>query len=296
MPPKQEPVQDSSKAHLDRALQLAEESKQIGVNTIIKLDEQTEQMRRVQADAQDTEHIIKGNRGVVKDMRRNWMVRLCCYNRSDIVPDDVGWSHRETPEEQARVKKMIKLDKRRRQMRRVRKKEEAKQIANGENPASKTQEKKSSWKFWQKSKPQDSDDSDLSDISEDSEDEPSAPAKSRILPSFKAPQTASNKFSTGTDDIEYPDEDTALDQLHNTVQDLKVIALQISETSNQQTEMLGSISQQVIQNQDHLDRNNKLIGKLGRRAKEDGDDGILNAQDKLAIMGVKSALNAKFNQ
>jgi hypothetical protein len=74
-----------------------------------------------------------------------------------------------------------------------------------------------------------------------------------------------------------------------------VIALQISDTSNQQTAMLGTISDQVNTNQEQLDKNNALIGKLGRRAKEDGDDGVLNAQDRLAIMGVQSAIKSRMN-
>ena len=291
MPPKSQEALESSRTHLARSLQLAEESKQIGVNTIIKLDGQSEQMKRIKADAEDTEHIVKGNRGVVKDMRRNWVVRLCCYNRSDIVPDDVNWDNRGSPEEQIRVKKMIKLDKRRRQMRRIQRKKEAKEGEQGES-AAQGSSKSSSWKFWKK-KTSDDDDSDLSDISEESDAEPVQKQKGGILPSRPAAQVASAQFSNGSDDIIFPDEDTALDQLHNTVQDLKVIAMQISETANQQTQQLGAISEQVNKNQSQLDRNNALIGKLGRTAKDDGDDGILSAQDKLAIMGVKSAISAK---
>lgn len=279
---------ESSRTHLERSLKLAEESKQIGVNTLVKLDEQTEQMRRIHADAGDTEHIIKGNRGVVKDMRRSWIVRLCCYNRTDILPDDVDWSRRNTPEERMRVKKMIKLDKRRRKIRRLQRKKEKPVGGDGQDitneaPAS---AHKSSWKFWKKSS--DSDDfSDLSDVSEeDSELEtaikqqaPKVSIKSSLIPDVGK--------------IEITDEESGLDQLHNTVQDLKVIALQISETSKQHTAMIGSVSEQVNKNQDQLDRNNMLIGKLGKRAKDDGDDGILSAQDRLAIMGVKSAFNAR---
>jgi hypothetical protein len=281
---------ESSRVHLERSLKLAEESKQIGVNTLVKLDEQTEQMRRIHADAEDTEHIIKGNRGVVKDMRRSWIVRLCCYNRTDILPDDVEWSRRDTPEERMRVKKMIKLDKRRRKIRRLQRKKDKQVDGDGvditnEAPAS---VHKSSWKFWKKSS--DSDDfSDLSDVSEeDSELEtaikqqaPKVSIKSSLIPDVGK--------------IEITDEESGLDQLHNTVQDLKVIALQISETSKQHTAMIGSVSEQVNKNQDQLDRNNMLIGKLGKRAKDDGDDGILSAQDRLAIMGVKSAFNARMN-
>ena len=292
MPPKEQIAPESAKAHLARSLKLAEESKQVGVATLIKLDEQTEQLRRVQVDAEDTEHIIKGNRGVVKDMRRNWLIRLCCYNRTDILPDDVTWDRRDTPEEQARVKKMIKLDRRRRQLRRMTKKKDGTPGAEGEDEQAKTQAK-SSWKFWKSNNG--SDDSDLSDISEDSGEDEGA-NKAAILPKRPVPKiVASNVVSSPDDLLAFPDEDTALDHLENTVQDLKIIAMQISETSTQQTALMGGISNQVNRNQEHLERNNKLIGKLGRRAKEDGDDGVLNAQDKLAIMGVKSAFNAKFN-
>ena len=281
---------ESSRTHLERSLKLAEESKQIGVNTLVKLDEQTEQMRRIHADAEDTEHIIRGNRGVVKDMKRSWIVRLCCYNRTDIMPDDVEWSHRDTPEERMRVKKMIKLDKRRRKIRRLQRKKDKQAGGDAEeltNDAS-SSSRRGSWKFWKKAS--DSDDfSDLSDVSEeDSEFEtaikqqaPKIVVKSSLIPDVGK--------------IEITDEESGLDQLHNTVQDLKVIALQISETSQQHTAMIGSISDQVNKNQDQLDKNNMLIGKLGKRAKDDGDDGILSAQDRLAIMGVKSALNARMN-
>lgn len=282
-------VRETSRTHLERSLKLAGESKQIGVNTLIKLDEQGEQLKRISADAQDTEYIIKGNRGVVKDMRRNWIVRLCCYNRSDIVPDDVSWDRRDTPEEQARVKKMIKLDKRRRMMRRKKKTD-----GNAGAEESNANAKQSSWKFWKKSKPAEADE-DLSDISEGS-DEDDGEKAAPLKPSVPAPKLSKYLDSNATDSIVYPeDEDTALDQLHGTVQDLKIVALQISETSKAQTEHLAGISAQVNKNQDQLDRNNKLIGKLGRRVKDDGDDGILSAQDKLAIMGVKSAFSAKFN-
>lgn len=269
---------------LARSMKLAEESKQIGVNTLVKLDEQTEQMRRVQGDAEDTEHIIKGNRGVVKDMRRSWMVRLCCYNRSDIAPDDVDWSRRDDPEERMKVKKMIKLDKRRRRMRRLRKKtdKDGKEIEE-EEPVP----KKSGWAFWRRSSA-DSDDSDLSDISEDDEVHPEAAAAAS-----KVPKVNTKKLIPEVKDFEIENEEDALDQLHSTVQDMKLIALQISETAKQQTHMLGSVTEQVNTNQAQLDRNNKLIGKLGRRAKEDGDDGVLSAQDRLAIMGVKSAFSSR---
>lgn len=266
---------DTSQTHLARSLKLAEESKQVGVNTLIKLDEQTEQLRRVQGDAEDTEHIIKGNRGVVKDMRRNWMVRLCCYNRSDVLPGDVAWDNREGPEEQARVKKMIKLDKRRRRLRR---RSAAQKEEDGtEKPPT------SSWKFWRRGS-MDSDSSDLSDIPED------AAAPTRILPKISAPQQL-----TESDMVNFPDEDTALDQLSGVVQDLKVIAMQISETSQQHMVMLEGVTTQVNTNQIHLDKNQKLVGKLGKRAKDDGDNGMLSAQDKLAIMGVKSAISSKMN-
>ena len=285
MPTPANEVSESSRSHLDRSIKLAEESKQIGVNTLIKLDEQGEQMKRISADAEDTEYIIKGNRGVVKDMRRNWVVRLCCYNRSDIMPDDISWDRRDTPEEQARVKKMIKLDKRRRMLRRRKKAEEPSAPAGG---------KQSSWKFWKRSK-NDASDEDLSDISEGSEgdeEEVVTPPKATL----PVPKVSKFLDSNATDSIVYPeDEDTALDQLHGTIQDLKIVALQISETSRVQTETLAGISTQVNKNQDQLDKNNKLIGKLGRRVKDDGDNGMLSAQDRLAIMGVQSAITSKFN-
>ena len=285
MPTPANEVSESSRSHLDRSIKLAEESKQIGVNTLIKLDEQGEQMKRISADAEDTEYIIKGNRGVVKDMRRNWVVRLCCYNRSDIMPDDISWDRRDTPEEQARVKKMIKLDKRRRMLRRRKKAEEPSAPAGG---------KQSSWKFWKRSK-NDASDEDLSDISEGSEgdEEEVVTPPNATLP---VPKVSKFLDSNATDSIVYPeDEDTALDQLHGTIQDLKIVALQISETSRAQTETLAGISTQVNKNQDQLDKNNKLIGKLGRRVKDDGDNGMLSAQDRLAIMGVQSAITSKFN-
>lgn len=285
MPTPANEVSESSRSHLDRSIKLAEESKQIGVNTLIKLDEQGEQMKRISADAEDTEYIIKGNRGVVKDMRRNWVVRLCCYNRSDIMPDDISWDRRDTPEEQARVKKMIKLDKRRRMLRRRKKAEDPSAPAGG---------KQSSWKFWKRSK-NDASDEDLSDISEGSEgdeEEVVTPPKATL----PVPKVSKFLDSNATDSIVYPeDEDTALDQLHGTIQDLKIVALQISETSRAQTETLAGISTQVNKNQDQLDKNNKLIGKLGRRVKDDGDNGMLSAQDRLAIMGVQSAITSKFN-
>lgn len=290
--PKEVVEPESSKAVLQRTLKLAEESKQIGINTLVKLDEQTEQMRRVKGDAEDTEHIIKGNRGVVKDMRRSWIVRLCCYNRADILPDDPNWSNRDTPEEQMRVKKMITLDKRRRRLRRNRNKKEGAAGAEGAEASAATK-KNSSWKFWNKRITSD-DSSDLSDLSEDDEleeeEEPSPmKAAARLVPKV------SDKLIPDVGPIEIEDEESGLDQLRNTIQDMKVIALQISETSAQQTAVLGSISEQVNKNQAQLDRNNALIGKLGKRAKADGDDGILSAQDRLAIMGVKSALSARMN-
>jgi hypothetical protein len=287
--PKETVEVESSKTVLQRTLKLAEESKQVGINTLVKLDEQTEQMRRVKADAEDTEQIIKGNRGVVKDMRRSWVVRLCCYNRADILPDDPNWSHRDKPEEQMRVKKMIKLDKRRRRLRRNKKKEAA---AGGGDGSPKSEKKNSSWKFWNKRITSD-DSSDLSDLSEedDSEEEEPSPMRQaqRIVPKV------SEKLIPDVGPIEIEDEESGLDQLRTTIQDMKVIALQISETSQQQTAALGSISEQVNRNQSHLDRNNELIGKMGQRAKADGDDGVLSAQDRLAIMGVKSALSARMN-
>ena len=289
--PKEVEEAESSKVVLQRTLKLAEESKQIGINTLVKLDEQTEQMRRVKADAEDTEHIIKGNRGVVKDMRRSWIVRLCCYNRADILPDDPNWSHRDTPEEQMRVKKMIKLDKRRRRLRRLKKKNDGSPGAGDGSPSA--PKKNSSWKFWNKRITSD-DSSDLSDLSEEDEGEEEelpTPSKSapRIVPK------GSDKLIPDVGPIEIEDEESALDQLRNTIQDMKVIALQISETSNQQTAELGAISEQVNRNHSQLDRNNALIGKLGRKAKADGDDGILSAQDRLAIMGVKSAISSRMN-
>jgi hypothetical protein len=288
------PVQqaESSRTHLERSLKLAEESKQIGVNTLVKLDEQTEQMRRIKADAEDTEHIIKGNRGVVKDMRRSWLVRLCCYNRTDILPDDVEWSNRDTPEEQMRVKKMIKLDKRRRKLRRLQRKKDGQPGAAGadqedsDDSPTASGRKSSSWRFWKKRGDSD-DSSDLSDISE--EDLPVEKPRKQAAPKVNP------KLIPDVGKIEFEDEESGLDQLHNTIQDLKVIALQISETGQQQTAALAGISEQVNKNQDQLDRNNQLIGKLGKRAKDDGDDGILSAQDRLAIMGVKSALSARMN-
>jgi hypothetical protein len=280
-------IRETARTHLERSLKLAEESKHIGVNTLIKLDGQGEQMKRISADAQDTEYIIKGNRGVVRDMRRNWIVRLCCYNRSDIVPDDVTWDRRDTPEEQERVRKMIKLDKRRRMLRRKKKADEN-AAADGKKP----EEKKSSWKFWKKTQ-DDASEEDLSDISEGSEGEQAK--ESPPKPILPAPKLSKYLDSNASDSIVYPDEDTALDQLHGTVQDLKIVALQISETSKAQTATLAGISSQVNKNQDHLEKNNKLIGKLGRRAKDDGDNGMLSAQDRLAIMGVQSALTSKFN-
>ena len=265
---------ETAQTHLARSLKLAEESKQAGVNTLIKMDEQTEQLRRVQRDAEDTEHIIKGNRGVVKDMRRNWMVRLCCYNRSDVLPGDVAWDMRDTPEEQARVKKMIKIDKRRRRLRRNSARK------GDEDPEAVKQP--TAWQLWRKGSVYSEDSDDLSDISE--EDAP------RILP-----KTAPPPKLTESDILNMPDEDTALDQLSGVVQDLKVIAQQISETSQHHMGLLESVSAQVNTNQIHLDKNQKLVGKLGKRAKDDGDSGMLSAQDKLAIMGVKSAFASKMN-
>lgn len=282
---------ETSQTHLARSLKLAEESKQVGVNTLIKLDEQTEQLRRVRADAEDTEHIIKGNRGVVKDMRRNWMIRLCCYNRSDVLPGDVAWDQRDTPEEQKRVQKMIKLDKRRRMLRRrAAKKGPDDEEGPDQSPGKKDESAKTSWKFWRKGSTFSDDDSDLSDISEESPTGKQSSA--RILPGN--PKTAAPTL-TEADMMNMPDEETALDQLENTVQDLKVIAMQISETSKQQMVMLEGVSAQVNTNQVHLDKNQKMVGKLGRRAKDDGDSGILSAQDRLAIMGVKSAFNTRMN-
>jgi hypothetical protein len=154
--------------------------------------------------------------------------------------------------------------------------------------------KQSSWKFWKRSK-NDASDEDLSDISEGSEGEEEevvTPPKSTL----PVPKVSKFLDSNATDSIVYPeDEDTALDQLHGTIQDLKIVALQISETSRAQTETLAGISTQVNKNQDQLDKNNKLIGKLGRRVKDDGDNGMLSAQDRLAIMGVQSAITSKFN-
>lgn len=246
---------------------MAEESKQIGVNTLVKLDEQTEQLRRVHADAEDTEHIIKGNRGVVKDMKRNWLVRLCCYNRNDVLPGDVNWDHRETPEERARVKKMIKLDKKRRRNRQL-----ANTLSGGVDANT---NKKSLWSIGRNS----DDDSSIISSSSSSGHAVVPNTNNVLVPKVNVPE-----------DI---DEDSGLEQLHNTVQDLKVIALQISETSKQHSAMLGGITDQVNTNQIHLDRNQELVGTLGKRAKDDGDDGILSAHDRLAIAGVKAAVSSR---
>lgn len=272
---------ETSQTHLIRSLKLAEESKQIGVNTLTKLDDQTEQLRKIRGDAEDTEDIIKGNRGVVKDMRRNWIIRLCCYNRNDIMPGPVSWENRDSPEEQMRVKKMIKIEKRRRMLRRKGK------TADAGNQPSSSSKQTSSWKFWGKSAANDSDDfSDLSDVSELSED-PAKYAKpvNAILPIHK-------NLVPKVDIDENLPEETALDQLESTVQDLKVIALQISETAKYHEGMLEGINKQVSVNQVELDKNQKLVGKLGRRAKEDGDDGMLSAGDRLAILGVKTAISS----
>ena len=269
MPPKKDQVNETAQTHLVGALRMAEESKQIGVNTLVKLDEQTEQLKRVHADAEDTEHIIKGNRGVVKDMKRHWFIRLCCYNRSDVVPGDVNWDHRDTPEERARVKKMIKLDKKRRRNRRL----ANRMGAGGDND----QNKKSLWSIRRSSE---DDSSYISSSSSESESHPHLPDTSKVLvPKVDIP-----------DDI---DEETGLDQLHTTVQDLKIIALQISETSKQHSAMLEGITEQVNTNQTQLDKNQQMVGTLGRRAKDDGDDGILSAQDRLAIAGVKAAVSSR---
>jgi hypothetical protein len=284
MTSKQEHV-DTAQTHLVRSLKLAEESKQIGVNTLTKLDEQTEQLRRVRGDAEDTEHIIKGNRGVVKDMRRNWIVRLCCYGRSDMLPGPVTWDNRDSPEEQLRVKKMIKLEKRRRMLRRKGKSSGTDPSKPGEGASS----SQSSWRFWRRnSGNNDSDNfSDLSDVSDLSDDpaEFAQPAHP-ILPT--------NKVHVPMVQIdENIDETTALDQLSTTVQDLKVIALQISETSKFHQGMIEGVTKQVNTNQVELDRNQELVGKLGRRAKDDGDSGMLSASDRLAILGVKTAISSR---
>jgi hypothetical protein len=261
-------VDNTAQANLVGALRMAEESKQIGVNTLVKLDEQTEQLKRVHADAEDTEHIIKGNRGVVKDMKRHWLIRFCCYNRSDVLPGDANWDHRDTPEERARVKKMIKLDKKRRRNRRL-----ANRLSGVDD---KDPNKKALWSIRRSS---DDDSSDVSQSS-DSELQSAAPDTSKVIvPTVQIQE-----------DI---DEETGLDQLHNTVQDLKVIALQISETSKQHSAMLEGISEQVNTNQNQLDKNQQLVGTLGRRAKDDNDDGILSAQDRLAIAGVKAAVSSR---
>ena len=268
MPETKQQIDNSAQAHLVGALRLAEESKQIGVNTLVKLDEQTEQLKRVHADAEDTEHIIKGNRGVVKDMKRNWLIRFCCYNRSDVLPGDVNWDHRDTPEERARVKKMIKLDKKRRRNRR---------LANRmSGVGEKDPNKKSLWSIRRSSE----EDSSYVSSSSDSESNLVVPDTSKVVVPVVFVQ----------EDI---DEETGLDQLHSTVQDLKVIALQISETSKLQSAMLDGISEQVNTNQNQLDRNQELVGTLGRRAKDDNDDGILSAQDRLAIAGVKAAVSSR---
>jgi len=281
MPPKTQQIQETAQTHLVGALRMAEESKQIGVNTLIKLDEQTEQLRRVQADAQDTEYIISNNRGVVKDMKRHWIVRLCCYNRSDILPGDVDWDRRETPEEQARLKKMIKLDKKRRRARRMAKRVGAGGDSQDANP-NKPPSTKWSWFRSSKSQLEISDSSDYSSSCSESEK--------------KMPLPKTNKVHVPKVDIPADiDEDTALDELHSTVQDLKVIALQISETSKQHGAMLEGITEQIQTNQTQLDKNQVLVGTLGRRAKDDGDDGMLSAQDRLAIAGVKAAVSSKMN-
>ncbi len=275
---------ETAQTHLIRSLKLAEESKQIGVNTLTQLDDQTEQLRRIRGDAEDTEHIIKGNRGVVKDMRRSWLVRLCCYNRDDILPGPVAWENRDA-EEQMRVKKMIKIEKRRRMLRR-KGKADTSDPADGKKASASSQN--SSWKFWAKSNLNNSDDfSDLSDVS-DLSDDPAQYAKpvNAILPTNK------NLVPKVDIDADIPEE-TALDQLESTVQDLKVIAMQISETSKFHEGMLEGITAQVNVNQDQLDKNQKLVGKLGKRAKDDGDDGLLSAGDRLAILGVKTAISSR---
>ena len=282
--PKEEVKQETAKQVLERSLKLAEESKQVGVNTLVKLDEQSEQMRRIKADAEDTEHMIRGNRGVVKDMKRSWVVRLCCYNRADILPDDPNWAYRDTPEEQMRVNKMIKLDKRRRRIRRQKKSQSSAESSGANGTSSKS----SSWRFWTTKRAGSDDSSDLSDLSEEDELEVEPPKR-------PVPKINEKKLIPDVGNFEIEDEESGLDQLHHTIQDLKVIALQISDTSNQQTAALGGIAEQVNTNQEQLDKNNALIGKLGRRAKDDGDDGVLSAQDRLAIMGVQSAFKARMN-
>jgi hypothetical protein len=287
------PTQTTAKTHLANSLKLAEESRQIGMKTIVTMDEQSEQLRRIQADAEDTEVIMKGNQRVVKDMRRFWFVRMCCYNRQDIVPAGPTWDHRDTPEEQQRVNKMIKLEKRRRVMRRRSKKgEEGGQSTSPSDgkQAGKAPVNKSSWKFWQKRS-----NSDLSSISEESGDE--ATIQPNILPS-PAPKVV-DKYTRQViiyeTEADIHDEEGALDTLRSTVTDLKAIALQISETASAQTVALGTVHKQIDKNQIQLEKNQVMVGKLGRKAKEDGDNGLLSAQDKLAIAGVRAAITTRMN-
>ena len=286
-------VPDTASASLARTLRMAEESREIGVNTLVKMDQQTDQMRRIKADAEDTEDILKGNRKVVKDMRRCWMIRLCCYNRNDIVPTGPTWDNRETDEEQMRVRRMIKMDKRRRKVRRALGKDgkPRKEGDNEEEEAEEPQvaskkETSSKWKFWKKrDSSSDSEDSELTEEETGNRVLPRPPVAPKVdtRPTLVDPSLLA----------EYPDEETALDTLDSRIQDLKMIALQMSETSQNQTAVLNNVHKQVDRNQAQLDRNQHLIGKLGKRPKEDGDDGLLSAHDKLAIAALKSSIETR---
>ncbi len=66
----------------------------------------------IHQDADDIEANALRNRSVIKDMKRSFLVRLCCYGRQDVVPPEPVW-HRDQ-EGEAKVKKIINQDKRRR--------------------------------------------------------------------------------------------------------------------------------------------------------------------------------------
>ena len=72
---------------LKNTLQAASETEEIGGSTLTEMAKQRKKLANIHADAQDIGALANRNKGVVKDLRRNFFMRLCCYNRNDVVFD-----------------------------------------------------------------------------------------------------------------------------------------------------------------------------------------------------------------
>jgi len=273
----------SAQKSLERAIRLADESTEVGINTLRTMDAQGEQMQRISNDAQDTEVVLKHNRKVVKDMRRNWCIRLCCYGRDDTLPS--GATYR-TPEETARAKKMVKAEKMARKKSRKIAKAKAAEKAAAEGGAP-VPVPVPAWKFWKSKKPVvDSDSEDSGD--EETNDSPPVLPKSTSRLGFRSKTAASPEVPA----MSAMDEDTGLDVLSHKVAGLKTIAGEMGLKAVEQTEYLKGIDKQVAINQASLEKNQQLAGKL-RQAKPEQKE-FLSVTDKLALQGLKSSVESKF--